>query len=81
MDAPVGAPPPFDFWRRIFVVAWLLAKLGRSRVARTNFLFVIAGPDPAIHAEGSLVQIRGTVSLVATQYGPRVKPGVTGIRW
>jgi hypothetical protein len=41
-----------------------------QRVARTNFYFVIAGLDPAIHAAAKLVQILRAVSLVSLQHGP-----------
>ncbi len=41
-----------------------------ERVARTVFYFVIAGLDPAIHADAKLVQILRVVSLLSLQHGP-----------
>jgi hypothetical protein len=48
----------------------VLAKLGRSRAARTIFYFVIAGLDPAIHAEWGLAEIRRIVRVAERQHGP-----------
>ena len=65
--------PPLLFCSALFfaVQSWrCFAKLGRGCVARTTSHFVIAGLDPAIHAEPRLVQSFRKITLAAPQHGP-----------
>jgi hypothetical protein len=52
------------------ILALWLAKLGRDRVARMILCVVIAGLDPAIHAERRFTEIRRTVLFAALQHRP-----------
>jgi hypothetical protein len=75
--APFGAPPPFyleanlkELCRRGVVVC----KLGRGARRENEFLFVIAGLDPAIHAEGRIAYAAWFL-LRRFCMDQRVKPG------